>query len=150
MILPNGVTGLYDSKANKPPQVDGKLFKQLCFDFGSRNRGKVINFYTPQYPSNFYYVQVEIGGNSFYILLNEHYPFLAFASEVEYGNIKFINRLVANEPLSSFYRVISTGELYIPVNQELIKYSELNSAELEQIAYWKPETVGHILFNYWD
>lgn len=43
-----------------------------------------------------------------------------------------------------------TKFLNVPFNQNLIKKTELNSAELEQIAYWKPETVGQIIFNYWD
>lgn len=150
MKLPNGITGFYDSKANTPPQVDGKQFKQLCFDIASRNRGKLIDFITPQYPSNFYYAQVDVLGNRFYILLNEHYPYLAFASVVEFGNIKFIDRPVLNEQFPSFYRIIGTVELNVPFNQNLIKKTELNSAELEQIAYWKPETVGQVIFNYWD
>jgi len=150
MKLPNGVTGFYDSKLNKPPQVDGEQFKQLCFDFASRNRGKVMDFVTPQYPTNFYYAQVEMLGNLFFILLNEHYPYLAFASVVEFENIHFIDRPVLNEPFSSFYQVIGTGELHVPLNQGLIKKTELNRAELEQIAHWKPETVGQIIYNYWD
>ena len=27
---------------------------------------------------------------------------------------------------------------------------ELSKAELEQIKYWKPNTVGDIIFNFWD
>lgn len=27
---------------------------------------------------------------------------------------------------------------------------QLYKAELQQIQYWKPKTVGEILFNYWD
>ncbi len=150
MKLPNGITGFYDLKVNPPPQVDGKQFKQLCFDIASRNNGKVIDFITPQYPSNFYYAHVEIVGNQFYILLNEHYPYLAFASVVEFGNVKFINRPVLCEELSFFYRVIGKDELNVHFNQNLLKQTELNSVELEQISYWKPETVGQIIFNYWD
>jgi len=150
MKLPNGVTGFYDSIVNKPPQVDGKQFKQLCFDFTSRNRGKVIDFITPQSPTNFYYAQVEILRNRLCILLNEHYPYLAFASKVEFGNITFIDRPVFHEHFSSFYQVLGTGELNVPLNQNLIKKTDLNNAELEQIAFWKPETVGQIIFNYWD
>lgn len=150
MKLPNGITGFYDSKTNIPPQIDGKQFQQLCFDFASRNRGKVVDFITPQYPSNFYYAQVDVLGNLFYILLNEHYPYLAFASAVEFGNIKFIDRPVLNEQFSSFYRILGVGKLNVPLNQILIKKTELNSAELEQIVYWKPETVGQIIFNHWD
>ncbi len=28
--------------------------------------------------------------------------------------------------------------------------NQLNSAELAQIAYWKPITLGEVLYNYWD
>ncbi|MEI5906647.1 hypothetical protein WAK64_06200 [Bacillus spongiae] len=150
MKLSNGVTGFYNSEVNTLPQVDGKQFKQLCFDVISRNNGKVVDFITPQYPTNFYYAHVEIEDNQFYILLNEHFPYLAFASIVEFGNIKFINKPVLYEKFSSLYRVIGTGELNAPLTQDLLKQTELNSVELEQISYWRPETVGQIIFNYWD
>lgn len=106
--LPNGVTGIYNAETNKPPKVDGNQFKQLCFEIAYRKGGKVIEFYPPPYPANFYYAQVEISGNQFFILLNEHYPYLAFASAVEIGNIKFIDKPVLYEQFSPFYRVIGT------------------------------------------
>lgn len=28
--------------------------------------------------------------------------------------------------------------------------NQLNNAELAQIAYWKPITIGEVLYNYWD
>ena len=151
MGLPNGVTGFYNSDTNKPPEVERKQFKQLCFYIASCNGGKVIDFSTPQYPANFFNVEVEILGNRFYILLNEHYPYLAFASFVDetYG-ITFIDNPILYEQFSPFYQVISSEELNIPFNQNMIKNSGLNSAELDQLAYWKPETVGQIIFNYWD
>src|SRR5699024_2639899 len=102
------------------------------------------------YPSNFYYAYLDVLGNRFYILLNAYYPWLAFASVVEFGNIKFIDRPVPNEQFSSFYRLLDADELNVPFHQNLIKKTELNSAEWEQIIYWKPETIGQIIFNYWD
>src|SRR5690625_334411 len=148
MKLPNGITGFSNSKINIPPQIDSRQFKQLCNDFASHNSGKVIDFITPQYHSSFYYAQVVLK-NRFYILLNKHYPYLAFASVVEFGNIIFIERPVFNEQFASFYLVIGADELNIPLHQNLIKNSELNSVEMEQIDYWKPETLGQIIFNYW-
>lgn len=150
MKLPNGVTGFYNSEANKPPNVDEKQFKKLCFDIVSRSGGKVIDLTTPQSSANFYYAQVEILRNQFYILLNKHYPYLTFASAVEFGDIKFIDHPFLYEQFSLFYQVISTKELNNPVNHILMKNAELNSAELEQVSYWKPETLGQIIFNYWD
>ncbi len=151
MKLPNGIAGFFDSKTNELPQVDGKKFKQLCFDFAIRNDGKVIDFNTPQYPRKFYYVQVEIPyNNQFYILLNQHYPYLAFASVVGDWNVEFINEPACFEYFSPSYKVMGTEELNIPLNQILGKENELNSGELEQITHWEPKTVGEIIFNYWD
>lgn len=150
MKLPNGVTGFYTSKTNDPPQVDGKKFKQLCFDFAFHNGGKVRGFNTPQYPANFYYAQVEVLYHQFYILLNEHYPYLAFASAVGFGNIKFVDEPLAFEYFSLFYQVIGITELSIPFHQIPAEKNELNWAELREITYWNPETIGEIFFNYWD
>ncbi|WP_230200279.1 hypothetical protein [Bacillus niameyensis] len=149
--LPNGITGFYNSKVNTPPpQVDWRQFKQLCFDVAIRSGGKVIDFKSPRYTENFYYAQVKILDNQFYILLNEHFPYLAFASVVEFGNIKFIDEPFIYEQFSPFYQVLKSVELNAPFNQNLVKPTELNNAELEQISYWKPETIGQLIFNYWD
>jgi len=150
MRLPNGVTGFYNSEALQPPNVNGKQFKQLCFDFATSHGGKVIKFTTPHYPANFYYAYVEVLEDQFFILLNEHYPFLAFASIVEFRNIMFIDRPDFYEEFSDVYQVLGTVELNAPFNQYLIKETDLNRAELEQLVYWKPETIGQIIFNYWD
>lgn len=141
MKLPNGITGFYNSDTNKPPQVDQKQFKQLCFDFTSRNGGEIIAFNMPQYQTNFYYAEVMIFDNKLYVLLNKHYPYLAVASVVESLNINFIDKPVIFQQFSPFYQVMSTVELNFPVNQILIDKSQLNSAELKQMAYWKPKTV---------
>jgi hypothetical protein len=152
MKLPNGITGFYNSEADKPPQVDEKQFKQLCFDSACRNSGKVIDFNASQYPANFYNAQVEIFDKRFNILLNEYYPYLAFASVVEFGNISFIDIPVLFEPFSPFYQVLGTAELNVPIRQILREKDKnaLNSSELKQLAYWKPETAGQVIFNYWD
>ena len=150
MILSNGVTGFYDSESNKPPKVNGKLFKQLCFNFAACNGGKVIDFNEAKYPINFYSVKFEILDHQFFVLLNEHYPYLAYASVVEFGNITFMDKPVSHENFSDFYKVLGKVELDVPFNQNLVINSELNRTELEMLAYWKPETVGQIIFNYWD
>lgn len=48
------------------------------------------------------------------------------------------------------YHVTVEVELNAPINQNWVMATELNSAELKQLAYWKPETVGQIIYNYWD
>lgn len=114
MKLPNGVTGFFYDEP--PPEVDGKIFKQLCFDFAPRNGGKVMGFKGPEYPANFYCAQVEAGDKQFNILLNEYYPYLASASAVEFCNIKFIDAPAIKEYFSPCYQVLNTDELNSPFN----------------------------------
>lgn len=146
MKLPNGVSGFYDSEANKPPQIDGKKFKQLCYHFAACNGGKVINFNLSHSSTNFYYAQVEIFDLVFYILLNEHYPYLAFTAAIESGDIQFVDIPALSEQFSLYYRVLDTKELSVHIEDK--HKSELNSAELQQISYWKPEKIGQVLFNF--
>ncbi|WP_419955223.1 hypothetical protein ACN6MT_06640 [Neobacillus niacini] len=156
MKLPVGITGFYDSKNKQPPKVDGKQFKQVCVTLVNRSGGKVLKFKEPQYPMNFYDIEVKAFHKHFHILLNEHYPYLAFASVVEYGKINFID-VPELKQFSSLYKVLSVEELNEPLvlnhdSKEGILQIEndLNRAELEQVAYWKPNRIGDVIFNYWD
>ncbi|WHZ03016.1 hypothetical protein QNH48_29570 [Neobacillus sp. YX16] len=148
MELPNGVSGFYHSEASKPPQIDGKQFKKLCYHFAACNGGKVINFNLSHSSANFYYAQVEIFDLEFYILLNEHYPYLAFADAIESGDIQFVDIPSLSEQFSLYYHVLDTKELTVPINDK--HKSGLNSAELQQISYWMPDKIGQVLFNFWD
>ncbi|WP_260288953.1 hypothetical protein [Peribacillus aracenensis] len=157
MKLPNGVTGFYNAKHNKPPTIDGKQFKQQCFSIIKRNNGKVLEFIEPQFATNFLNVEVKVFNKHLHILLNEHYPFLAFASFVDFENIIFIDEPELSKQFSPFYKVLGMEELneqlYIKEGTGKIIFkndNELNSAELEQIAYWKPKSTGEVIFNFWD
>jgi len=156
MKLPNGITGFYNSESNKPPKVDGKQFKHVCATIVNRSGGQVLNFRIPQYPMNFYDAEVKVSNKHFHILLNEHYPYLAFSSVVEFGNVNFIDVPELNQ-FSSLYRVLNVKELNEPLalkpdskKRTLQNNNELNSAEMEQVAYWKPKRIAEVIFNYWD
>ncbi len=49
---------------------------------------------------------------------------------------------------SGAFRILASDELRKPL--ELIDTSSLDQAECRQVAYWKPATLGQLLFNYWD
>lgn len=147
MKLLNGITGFYE-KQNVPPNTDGKQFKKYCYSVINQNEGTILKFQEPQVATNFFAMEVNVSNKHFYILLNAHYPFLAFASAVNFGVINFIEVPQLKKEFSPFYIVLTTMEL----NEPLILKSEneLNSAELKQIAYWKPNRIGEVLFNHWD
>jgi hypothetical protein len=156
MKLPNGITGFYE-KHNEPPMVDDKQFKQLCFNLIKNNGGRILEFNEPKENTNFFDVEVCIFNKHFHILLNAHYPIIAFASIVTFGEIDYLDEPQLNIEFSPFYTVLRKEELNesIIINTESKKYTlqidnEMNSAELKQIAYWKPERIGDVIFNHWD
>ncbi len=75
----------------------------------------MLKFIEPQVPTNFLNVEVKVFNKHLHILLNEHYPFLAFASFVDFENIKFIDEPELLKQFSPFYRVLSMEELNKPL-----------------------------------
>ena len=153
MILLNGVSGF-----NGPdPVTDGEYFKKICYSLIHRLNGDVLSFREPKVARHYYEVKVKVFEEDLSILLNYVYPFVAFASSVDYCYIKFVdNELLLNE-FSPYYRVLRSNELNEPLvikeNKGRIiveNNNELNDAELTNIKYWKSKTVGDIVFNYWD
>ncbi|MFB6466788.1 hypothetical protein ACE38V_08170 [Cytobacillus sp. Hz8] len=153
MKLPNGITGFYE-RYNEPPMIDGKQYKQICFNVIKNNGGTVIEFKEPNEKTNFFCVEVNVLNKHFYILLNAHYPLLAFASVVNFGEIDFYDEPHFKKEFSPFYSVLGTKELNEPIiinsDSKSTIQNELNSAELKQLTYWKPERIGDVIFNYWD
>ncbi len=159
MILANGVTGFFDPTDNQPIPVDEKQFKQLCHSIVKSNNGTFKKTIDSAYPMNFYHAHISFNTEQLHVLLNKHYPLLAFASSVEYESIEFIDIPHLVKPFSSFYKVLHTEELKQPVivqihskqkHDFLQNNHDLNLTELKNIKYWKPKIIGEIIFNYWD
>lgn len=155
MILLNGVTGFYSAN-QQPPSMDEKQFKQNCYSLISSMDGDVLSFQGAQAASNFFNAEAKLLNKHLHILLNAHYPFMAFACKVDYGKIIFYDEPELLKLFSPYYTVLGTDELNESVilklgSRRIIQNdNELNDEELTQIAYWKPERMGDILFNYWD
>ncbi|MFE9399886.1 hypothetical protein [Streptomyces flavidovirens] len=46
------------------------------------------------------------------------------------------------------FRLLDVDELSMPLASA--DTSELAEEELEQVGYWRPSTVGELMFNWWD
>lgn len=142
---------------NDLPEVDSLQFKRLCHTLANYTNGKVLCFEEPQVAQNFYKAELDLSNDKIFILLNSSYPFIAFASSIEYFKIKFIDHSLQNvvNAFSDGFRILFANKL-----NERLQLDErtrtvtnencLNKTELDQIFYWKPETVGDVVFNYWD
>jgi len=157
MNLPNGVTGFYSSIDNKPNEINENDFKGICFNLVRKNQGKILKIDEANLAGNFLKVKVDIFNREINVLLNAYYPVLALASTVEFQHINFIDDPVLSKNFMPFYKVLSKEELSEPLDirkskgkVSLENKNNLNSRELEQIFYWKPKTVGEVIFNFWD
>ncbi|XKE95590.1 hypothetical protein LG326_04425 [Metaplanococcus flavidus] len=152
MELPYGISGFYNSDEPKPPEVDVSEYKKICYDFAEKLNGEVLEFTDSLYPANFHKAFFKLPETDVCLVMNKHYPILAFAKTVEALKIQFINFPEGTAAVPDGYTVLPSELLEAPVPENLneLPGEGLNKGEIEQIKYWKPETVGQIIFNFWD
>lgn len=144
-MLPNGITGFRDLKDPYIPEQEKRIFQRLCYSIATRHHCLVLSFDLDLASKNFYSAEIKTERGRFYLLENAYYPWIAFAKSYNFTKIKFIEN-----PFSitdSGICVLTLSELQQDWHNIV---GELNKAELKQIEYWKPNTVGDIIFNFWD
>lgn len=155
MELPYGISGFYNSDEPKPPEMDVIAYKKMCYEIAKKLGGELRDFKDSLYPANFYKAYFKLPANSICLVMNKHYPLLAFTNTVEVGEamkFQFLNFPEGKKEVPREYTVLSaeTLESEVPENIEELRDHSLNKGDLEQIKYWKPETIGQIIFNFWD
>jgi len=144
-MLPNGITGFRDLKDPYIPEQEKRVFQRFCYSIATRYHCVVLSFDFDLASKNFYSAEIKTEQGRLYLLENAYYPWIAFARSCNFTKIKFIEN-----PFSitdSNICVLTLSELQQDWHNIV---GELNKAELKQIEYWKPNTVGDIIFNFWD
>ena len=147
MILPKGITGFGGVDTAPPPHLDEKAFCLMCYFIAMGNGGTVTELDTDTYPRNFYSAKLSRYDDAVFILQNIHYPYAAFAQRDGFGGF-----VLTNQP--EWFR-LPTGSVHFlslaELNQDWHNLCrELSLEELEQIRYWRAQTIGEIIFNSWD
>ncbi|TWP47918.1 hypothetical protein FKR81_30025 [Lentzea tibetensis] len=138
MKLPRGATGFWHASQECPGTVDARVFRALCHD-AARRAGATVTYYTePGVTPNFHRVDT---GASIAVVCHELLPLVALMSEQTF----------VDDPKWTFdapFQLLSKEVLDTPVSAADL--SELHEVELKQIANWQPETIGQLIFNWWD
>jgi hypothetical protein len=157
LLLPNGISGFYNSKDNEPHFLKRNDVRREFYSAVNKLGGKIVNFKDVEYPQSFFEGEFKIKGKHIYALFNGQYPFMALASKVDYFNIEFIDEPDLSRAFTKYFRVLSVNELNTPllVKQyegkiKVLNKNQLNTAELDQILFWEPKTIGEVIFNFWD
>ncbi|QUG41645.1 hypothetical protein KD050_20670 [Psychrobacillus sp. INOP01] len=144
MRLPKGITGFIDDIEEV---IDGQQFKKICYEVLREAKGEILKWEGPLYPHNYFKVQIRINEELFYILLNEYYPYLAFAKKWEDVVIEFTDLPTLTRGFKEYYTVLTKKVLNLPFSK---KEHDLDEVELRQAAYWQPRSIGEVIFNCWD
>lgn len=152
MILRSGVTGFLPA-----PSTNESEFKAVCYSLLDSDGVEFVE--TQGFVKSFYECIIKVRSKRVHVLLNSQYPFVTFTSsrQADERNFPFIDDIELSNIFSPYYKVLCFEQLNEPVKywqqgKNIIIENEntLHQAELKQVAYWKPKTVGEIIFNYWD
>jgi hypothetical protein len=154
--LPTFITGFWHVKDGSGlwPKVDSKEFKSAVYDSARRVNGRVEYVdITPQPAKNYHQATVALNGANGRVRLvcNAQYPVIAFSKpRTGFGDIvlEFVDCPAIADALPAVFRVLSKAEASAPLSS--VSLEQLGRAELSGIKYWKPRTVGEVIFNNWD
>ena len=151
MALPRGITGFWRVGEQQPPTSDVCAFRAHCYEAAGRVSYQVVSVESAGL-RNFAFATLHSPGERIAILLNAHFPGLAFAETpiVGEGLPRFLDHPILADSFREVgaYVVFSASELERrPVPEDL---AELSVAERTQVAYWRPRRIGDVIFNHWD
>lgn len=150
--LPRGSTGFRCAGERPPSAPDPREFTRIVHDVVRRTNGRVLAVDPAEGRRSFHAATLTYRDRELEAVGHVLLPLLALARRRRGSDmtLSFLDdpevsgKLGACEP----YRVLGMAELALPVAR--VDLSELGEVEMDQIRYWRPETVGELVFNFWD
>ncbi|KAB1100218.1 hypothetical protein F6X54_32120 [Micromonospora aurantiaca] len=149
MKLPPGATGF-----NPPPggQADPRVFAGICHHTARAIDATVASVTPAGVTPSFHTVTIASVQQHIAVLRHTTLPLIAFARPHANGDVTvtFVDHpdLAAAITHLTDAQVLTVNQLQTPLAQ--IDLSLLDPGEHHQIDYWKPITLGELLFNSWD
>ena len=126
--------------------MDGSDFKRVVYDVARQLGARVVSIHEPNVTPNFVTAELAVGERHVY-LLRSHAGDWALCSEVDFSGCRllFDDNPSITDILESHHsiRVRSKADLLGP----FVKHLGISDHD---IRYWRPQTVGDALFNWWD
>ncbi|TDC79261.1 hypothetical protein E1193_19380 [Micromonospora sp. KC606] len=149
MKLPPGATGFNPQPGT---QADLRAFTTVCHH-AAHAIGATVTGVTPAgVTPNFHTVDIAEAPHHIAVLRHTTLPFIAFARPLANGDVMvmFVDHPDLAAALTNLTdaQALTTEQLQTSLSQ--VDLSALSPHEHDQINYWKPTTVGELLFNFWD
>ena len=152
MVLKCGITGFHSvDRFHELPRVDFKDFKQMLGSVMSSMGYKPIEFKHSDSTHNFHIGVFEKNREQLFIICNPVYPVVALTLDPEkvFG-LDFISVPTVENAINQYTEYVVLTKEYLETPFSKYDTGELNDAEISQIKYWKPKTLGEVIFNWWD
>ena len=151
MIVRTGITSFYGR--NKLPEFPFAEFKSMAYACAIPCGYSVTHLLERGMTPNFHTAKLEGPDESFDLLGHSTFPIIAFAEpREEYScELKFRDVVPIANLLNQMFpdvTVATLDELSRPI--AMTDLNQLDRAEIEQVKYWKPHTIGELAYNWWD
>ncbi|MBF6467509.1 hypothetical protein IU427_20305 [Nocardia beijingensis] len=134
-----------------------RAFRQACYDAARRTGGSVIEFRLPDgVTPNFYQAVIAYGDRHVAVVLLRDSAVLAIAepraidpreSASDSGPLTFHDAPELADALAeqSGLEILTSSQLNGPFDS-----ADWPEIDPDDVRYWKPQTLGEALFNFWD
>ena len=159
MILKRGVTYFTagDLSLERDFEASKVQFKKASFAAVQVVGGHVHEWFEPDVANQYPHLHVQLNGEQLYIFHNQMYDYIAFSTTKDLTDLRFIDMPSLAAAFHQPYEVLTVAQLQEPLRKQrkgdghiLLNDNELNDVELYYMDYFPTQTVGDLVFNYWD
>lgn len=147
-----GATGFWRQGDDPLRRVDVAAFKTACHAVARSIRATVGHVTPAGVTPSFHTVLITAPGIRSTVLCHEVLSVVAFVAGPPRAGAPLTDFTSPPAWADTFelsgFRLLDVDELSTPL--AAADTSELAEAELEQVRYWRPGTVGELMFNWWD
>ncbi|MCP9986382.1 hypothetical protein LUX01_06410 [Streptomyces sudanensis] len=151
MRLDRGATGFCGPGGEPANETDLTLFRSACWEAARRIGGRVGEL-PPAGASSFHSAAITSRAEGLVVLCHAHLPVVAFTELRPVPGqplTRFVNPPPWADAFTAFgFRCLQVEDLSLPMST--VDVAELAEAELTQIRYWRPQSLGDLVFNWWD
>ena len=148
-MLARGITGFWTHGDDPPPAVDFLRFKSACFAATRELGWQVTAIKTAGVTPNFHAAQLH-GSTPLWAICNNAHPIVGLLTRPPSpGSLAWGDQpALARGFEAAGFTVASATSL--ARSAESADLSALDPAEIEQVRYWSPSTIGEVIFHWWD
>lgn len=132
--------------------ISAKAFKSACYAAANAISGKVSDFREPEVTPNFYVAHFAEGSASTAVLGHRVEPYVAFALPIEADAMS--TEFIDHDGLARAFRDYTA---FTPLGTETLNrpltkadLAELRRPALKEIKFWRADTLGKAMFNWFD